>query len=174
VILFRIVDSRFPFLWESIGQPPSRWAGEVEAPVNVFADTPDGAWAELLRHEEITDIEDLAGLRTTLWVVEVDRSPAESTTLPAKVLTGDAGSYPQCRRWARRIHTRGSDGFTAPSAALLPGGARGYRVDSGLKAAPARDGRVIVLFGPRPDLRAWVACRDGRPDESLLSRVRYP
>jgi len=55
VIVYRHTDPRFPFLWESGGQPAGRWNAEGEGPVNTFADRPEGAWAELLRHEEITD-----------------------------------------------------------------------------------------------------------------------
>lgn len=61
----------------------------------------------------------------------------------------------------------------APSAALLPGGARGWRVDGGLRKAEPRDGEVIVLFGPRPDLVGWEAVHEGRPSVDLLGRVRH-
>ena len=36
----------------------------------------------------------------------------------------------------------------------------------------ARPERVIVLFGPRPDLIGWSACAEGRPRDDLLKRVR--
>ena len=51
MIVFRHTDPRFPFLWESADQPGGRWNEAGEGPVNTFADTPEGAWAELLRHE---------------------------------------------------------------------------------------------------------------------------
>ena len=54
MILYRHADPRFPFLWESSEQPPARWHDSNEGPVHYFADTPDGAWAEFLRHEGIT------------------------------------------------------------------------------------------------------------------------
>ena len=46
----RRADPRFPFLWESSAQPAGRWHGSGEGPCHYFADTPYGAWAELLRH----------------------------------------------------------------------------------------------------------------------------
>ena len=63
MILFRHADPRFPFLWETASQPAGRWHAPGEGPVHYLADTPDGAWAEFLRHEEIRDPEDLAGIR---------------------------------------------------------------------------------------------------------------
>jgi hypothetical protein len=63
---FRHGDPRFPFFWESDRQPEGRWHGSGEGPVQYLADTPDGAWAEFLRHEEITEVADLAGVRRRL------------------------------------------------------------------------------------------------------------
>src|SRR5262245_40501368 len=57
MILFRQVDARFPFLWEDARQPAGRWHAAGDGPAHYFADTPDGAWAEFLRHEEITEVE---------------------------------------------------------------------------------------------------------------------
>ena len=59
MIVFRRASAPSPFLWETAEQPPGRWHGEGEGPAQYFADTPDGAWAEFLRHENITDPEDL-------------------------------------------------------------------------------------------------------------------
>ena len=61
----------------------------------------------------------------------------------------------------------------APSAALHSGGAHGWRVDGGLQRGPVRDGTVIALFGPRPDLVGWAATIEGRPSEQLLANVRH-
>ena len=56
---FRHTDPRFPFLWAGASQPAGRWNRKGEL-THYFNDTPDGAWAEFLRHEEIDDPEDLA------------------------------------------------------------------------------------------------------------------
>ena len=71
MIVFRHADPRLPFLWEDARQPPGRWHGGGEGPAHYFSDTPDGAWAELLRHEEIRDPADLATLRRAIWAVEI-------------------------------------------------------------------------------------------------------
>jgi hypothetical protein len=172
VIVFRHTDPRFPFLWESAGQLAGRWNADGEGPVNTFADTPEGAWAELLRHEEITDPRDVAEIRRSLWAVEVGELPTARPRLPRPTMIGGPRSYPACRREAARLRERGDRGFTAPSAALVPGGAQGWRVSGGLHPGPRRDGRVLVLFGARPDVVGWEAVHEGRPSEELLSRVR--
>jgi hypothetical protein len=172
-ILFRHVDSRFPFLWESADQPPARWHGEGEGPVHSFADTPDGAWAELLRHEEISEEADLATIRRSLWAVEVDVAGLAEPVLPNAVLCGGVESYARCRDEARRLRATGAVGLTAPSAALHGGEARGWRVEGGLRPGRARSARVIALFGHRPDLVGWSAAAEGRPHRSLLGKVRH-
>lgn len=172
MIVFRHTDPRFPFLWESAGQPGGRWNEPGAGPVNTFADTPEGAWAELLRHEEITDPADVLEIRRSLWAVEIDELPRIRPRLPRPTMIGGPRSYPACRREASRLRGRGADGLLAPSAALMPGEAHGWRVAGGLRHAPRRDGRVVVLFGRRPELVGWEAVYEGRPSEKLLSRVR--
>jgi hypothetical protein len=172
VLLFRHADPRFPFLWEGAAQPAARWHGDGEGPAHYLADTADGAWAELLRHEEIRDPEDLATVRRAMWAIEVPDEPGASPDLPEEVLTGGLDSYPACRDEARRLRTAGATRLEAPSAALLPGTAHGWLVDGGERPGPDRDGRAVVLFGPRPDVLGWQAAAAGRPHDRLLPAVR--
>ena len=169
---FRHTDPRFPFLWAGASQPAGRWNRKGEL-THYFSDTPDGAWAEFLRHEEIDDPEDLATITRALWAVEIGDEPAARPTLPAPTLTGGVDSWPACQRWAGALRARGAGGFTAPTAALRPGGAHGWQVDGGLRSGPARNGRALVLFGPRPDLVGWAATVSGRPGKELLDAVRH-
>jgi hypothetical protein len=172
VIWFRNADRRWPFLWEDATQPAGRWHEAGEGPAQYLADTPDGAWAEFLRHEEITDPADLAGVSRNLWAVEVtDDEPAARPALPPDVLRGGLVTYPACQEEARRLRDSGESALEAPSAALLTGGARGESVRAGLVEADNRDGRVLVLFGARPDLRGWLCAEGGRPRERLLGLV---
>jgi len=173
VIAYRHVDPRFPFLWEEPEQPAGRWHRDGEGPTHYLADTPDGAWAELLRHEEIRDPEDLETLRRALWSVEVGDMPSIRPDLPDAALLGGPGSWPRCQKEAERLRASGARGLLAPSAALRPAGASGWRVEGGLRPGPDRDGRVVVLFGPRPDLVGWQATAEGRPGEHVLERVRH-
>src|SRR5919201_587480 len=171
MICYRHADSRLPFLVESSVQPPARWHDAGEGSVQYLSDTPDGAWAEFLRHEEIAEPEDLASVRRALWAVDVPDEDYAIPSLPPEVQTGGPESYPACREEARKIRADGERAIVARSAALFPGGARGWRVDGGLVPAPDRDGRTIVLFGPRPDLVGWAAAAEGRPRNDLLHVV---
>lgn len=173
MIAFRHSDPRFPFLSETADQPGGRWHATGEGPAHYFADTPDGAWAEFLRHEEIRDPAELEGVGRALWAVEIGDPPRVSPGLPRRVLSGNMDTYPRCRREAARLRAREVSGLVAPSVALSPGAAGGWRVKGGLRAAPARDGRVIVLFGRRPDLTGWPVVERGAPPEDLLARVRH-
>lgn len=174
MILFRHADPRYPFLWEDAAQPPGRWHAQGEGPAHYFTDTPNGAWAELLRHEEIRDPEDAATLRRALWAVEVPDAVEARPELPGRVLLGGPETYARCQAEARRLRqTAGTVGLRAPSAALEPGGAAGWTVEGGLKPAEPRDGEVVVLFGRRTDLEGWPVVRAGHPPTELLERVRH-
>ena len=175
MILYRHAPPAFPFLWETSEQPGGRWHGEDEGPVHYFADTPDGAWAEFLRHEGITALAELAGIDRAIWAVEVPDATIATAAEPAlapEILRGGAEMYEACRQEARRIRRTGVAALRAPSAALVGGGARGWRVEAGLQPAVARDGQVVALFGPRPDLVGWQVVERGRPGPDLLDRVR--
>jgi len=171
MMAFRHADGRFPFLWEGAGQPAARWNAMGDEPVQYFADTPDGAWAEFLRHEEITAAEDLATIRRVLWVVELEERSCAEPRLPESVLTGGTDSYEACRAEAGRLRAQGGQGLRAPSAALRAGAAGGWRVNGGLQPGPVREGRTIGLFGARPDLVGWRAA-EGHPHDDLLAKVR--
>jgi RES domain-containing protein len=173
MILFRHADPRFPFLWESASQPSARWHQSGEGPVHYFADTPDGAWAEFLRHEEIREPEDLEGISRALWAVEMPDPCEDQPSLAESALFGGPASYAECQAEAARLRSLGLKGFRAPSAALLPNGARGAIVDGGLHPGPERNGEVYILFGRRPDLVGWKVIDDGRPPIDLLPRVRH-
>lgn len=173
MLAFRTADSRYPFFWEEATQPPARWHGVGEGPVQYLSDTPLGAWAEFLRHEEITEPADLAGISRSIWAVEVGVPTLDAPTLPTRTMRGGRASYARCQAEARRLRGQGSVAISAPTAALAPGGARGQRVDDGLHDAPAHDGVTIALFGRRPDLTGWLVAVNGRPAAVLLDRVRH-
>ncbi len=175
MILYRHAPPAFPFLWETPEQPPGRWHGPNEGPAHYLTDTPDGAWAEFLRHEGITALEELAGIDRAIWAVEVPDATVATAAQPLAtpaILRGGLETYEACRRAARQIRRAGAAALRAPSAALVGGGAHGWRVEAGLQRAVARDGQVIVLFGPRPDLVGWHVVDAGRPAPDLLDRVR--
>lgn len=169
--LYRHTDPNTPFLWEGDDQPAARWHAAGDGPVQYFATTADGAWAEFLRHEEIHDVNDLRGLRRrAMWIVEHDEPALAVPDLPDATLAGGLETYAACQREARRLRQMGASGLEAPSAAMEPGRARSYRVDDGPKVA-FEDTRVIVLFGARPGLRAQL-CAVGGPSPAIVRWVR--
>lgn len=171
MIVYRQTDSNHPFLWESHDRPEGRWHARGEGPVHYFATTPDGAWAEFLRHEEISDPGDLAGLRArSMWVVVLETPALARPELDDDTLTGGLETWEACQREAERHREAGSSGLIASSAALAARGAALYSVEGGEKAE-AIDSHVVVLFGPRPDLRASLAAI-GRPSPRVLENVR--
>ena len=173
---FRSCDPAYGFLWESDGQPPGRWHGPGRGPVHYLADTPAGAWAELVRHEAITDADDLADVRRALWVVEVpedDVAGAARVRLPRAVTTGGPDTYERCRSAAERLRAGGATALVAPSAALARGAAGGQRSDGGVRPASAADGRVVALFGRRPDLVGWPVVTAAAAPIDVLRVVRH-
>ena len=172
MIAFRHADPRFPFLWAFASQPPGRWNRRGEL-THYFSDTPDGAWAEFLRHEEIHEPEDLTTVRRALWAVDIGNEPAARPIFPVRMLSGGKESWAECQQWASGIRARGADGITARSFALRRAGAHGWRVEADLRRGPDRDGKVFALFGPRPDLVGWAATVSGRPGKELLDDVQH-
>jgi hypothetical protein len=173
VIAYRHADRRYPFFWEGAGQPAARWHDAGDPPTQYLSDTPDGAWAEFLRHEEITDVGDLPTIRRAIWAVDLGATSLAESGLARRAVTGGPKSYPACRAEARRLRDRGARGLVAVSAALRPGGAGGWRVQGGLRRGAPRDGKTIVLFGERSDLAGWKACDEGRPGAELLEVVHH-
>ena len=171
MILFRHADPRRPFFWESRTQPPARWHDDGEGPVQYLSDTPDAAWAEFLRHEEIRDAEDLEGVERNLWAVEVPDDDAATPRLARRTMTGGVETYPRCRREARRLRGEGADRLVAPCAAVIRGTPSGWRTDRGLVPGDAREERTWARFGRFQRMVAWVAAESGPPPADLLPRV---
>jgi hypothetical protein len=173
VIAFRNVPPGIPFFWESSTQRAQRWHADGAGPVQYLATTPDAAWAEFLRHAEITDPDEVADVRRAIWAVEIPDDEAYARpALSARQMIGDDTTYTVCQAEARRLRDRGAASLRAPSAAIQAG-ASGFRVDGGLVPGPRLAEETIVLFGRRSDLRGWQACAAGHPGVELLSRVRH-
>ena len=153
MIAFRHTDPRFPFLRKDVPQPAGRWNAPGQL-THYFSDTPDGAWAEFLRHEEIVDPADLSTVRRALWAVDIGDEPLVSPDLPQDSLTGGPSSWSACQRWASSCGTGVWMRFQRPrprSNTAVRTAGRWMEVSS---PGPARDGQVFALFGPRP---TWSA-----------------
>jgi hypothetical protein len=175
-IWFRNADARFPFLHDDARQAAARWHSDGDGPAQYLADTPDGAWAEFLRHEGIVDASDLAGVERDLWAIELELrdETLEDPRLPAATLRGGRTTYQACQMEAARLRAGGATGLTAPTAGLRDSTAGGQRcLDGALHDhAGERDGRTLVLFGGRPECSGWRCCHRGRPDDRLIELVR--
>lgn len=172
MILFRQIDTRYPCLWEDERQPPGRWHGEGEGPAHYFADTPDGAWAEYLRHEEIYDPEQLKEVARHIWAVDVGNISPSAVDLHLNILTGGPDTYERCRERARAMRGEGVRCLSAPSAALKDGMAGGLDVFGGSHVA-RRSGLVIVIFGqPVMTPIGWIAADAAYPAAYVLDRMR--
>ena len=171
---FRHCDPRFPFLWATTNQPEARWHRAGEGPAHYFSDTPVGAWAEFLRHEEIKDPIDMQGIRRSLWAVELPEATYAVPILPQSQLTGGRASYADCQLEATRLRNGGALHIEAPSAALLAGAARGWIADPQEEPAPlARDGVVWILYGFTTAMVGWPTVESAAPPERVLPLVRH-
>lgn len=108
-----------------------------------------------------------------MWAVDIGEAPVEPVRLAAEVMTGGPGTYPLCQAESQRLRARGARRLMAPSAALVSGGARGTIVHNGPRAAPPRDGHVIIVFGAPQSMIGWVVAEAARPPADLLDRVHH-
>lgn len=171
-VAFRVCDRRWPFLWADETQPEARWHRQGEGPCHYLSSTPDAAWAEYLRHADVREVDELRDIERSIWVVKVDL-PSTEPELPSYVLIGNKDTYQACQAEARRLRAGGASGLRAPAASLLPPGAATSSVDSaGQHLVDWMPGVTYAVFGEPTDLRGQHVA-EGRPDPSLLARVRY-
>ena len=89
---FRVCDRRTSFLWQSVGQQAGRWNRDGDEPVHYLANTPTVAWAEWIRHQDIEDPADLAGVAASLWAVLIpdhwSEQDLQPVNLPVELVLG--------------------------------------------------------------------------------------
>jgi hypothetical protein len=171
ITLFRQCDSRFAFLWASARQPEGRWHAPGDGPVQYLANSPDGAWAELLRHEEIDEIDDLEGIARALWAVELPEVPSARPNLDDATVHGDRA------RTACQVKPSGfvswERGLVAPSAALRGGEVRRGERSAKRTSRPANTLRRWSCSSSAPDLDGWLMVDRGAPPSHVLADVRH-
>jgi RES domain len=134
--------------------------------------TPEAAWAELGRAENLRTDAEFSTVFATIWAVQIDEARvADYSTFERAELAGFApdalidDDYLRCQNEARRLQEAAFQGVIAPSAAL-PGA------------------QSLTLFGPRvrsewgqPALLAssvpCCAVARGSPATAVAERIRH-
>ncbi|HEY7953474.1 MAG TPA: RES family NAD+ phosphorylase [Solirubrobacteraceae bacterium] len=159
-----------PF-WARENSRPGRWHIRGDGPTQYMSTSTDGAWAELIRREELRTEDEVAMVSVSMWAITVnhqmivDYSTFERAQAagfdPAALVDED---YERCQREGARLRALGYGGILAPSAALP-------------------DALNLTLFGPKTastwgrapllasSLPATIIAK-GAPPPGLLPRVR--
>lgn len=170
-VFFRYSSYDVPF-WVRSNTTHERWNHAGEGATQYLSATADGAWAELIRNENLRSESDLGLVSIPLWQARVDQGgiadyrdfeTADQAGFDPEALIDD--TQHACRDEGRRLREAGFNGVLYPSAAL-PGELN------------------LALFGPRIQL-PWGASRVlasgipamqltvGAPPAKLLGRVRH-
>src|SRR5215207_270818 len=170
-VAFRYSNYDTPF-WVRPNTQAGRWHSAGDGTTQYLSSTTDGAWADLIRNEELRSEADAAMVSMPLWQARVDQSYvvdystfelAERSGFAADALVDD--DQQRCRAEGRRLRALGYAGVLAPCAALL--GATN-----------------LTLFGPRvstswesePTLASAIPAAvltRGAPPRGLVARVRF-
>jgi RES domain-containing protein len=159
-----------PF-WARENTEPGRWRMRGDGPTQYLSQSTDGAWAELIRNEELSTEDEVAMVSVQMWAVAVNQAMiVDYSTLERADAAGfDPGAlvdedHSRCQREGARLRALGYSGVRAPSAALP-------------------DAINLTLFGPRmastwdrPPLLASslpaTVITKGAPPPGLLAHVR--
>lgn len=159
-----------PF-WVRENTQAGRWHRSGDGPTQYLALSTDGAWAELIRNEELSAEDEVAMVSVSMWAVFIKGGVianygtfehAERAGFDPVALVED--NYERCQNEGARLRSQGFSGVLAPSAAL-PGALN------------------LTLFGPRIastwDRQTFLASSipatiitKGAPPPGLLPRVR--
>jgi RES domain-containing protein len=168
---FRYSSYDVPF-WARPNTTDERWHFGGDGATQYLSATTDGAWAELIRNENLRSESDLLLVSMPLWHAKIEQThiadyhdfeTAETAGFDPEALVHD--SQNTCQEEGRRLRRAGFSGVLYPSSAL-----------------PGEEN--LVLFGPRISL-PWGAPRRlvsgipasqlsvGSPPADLLPRVRH-
>jgi RES domain-containing protein len=159
-----------PF-WARENTQPGRWHSPGDEPTQYLSLSTDGAWAELIRNEQLRTEDEVAMVSVPMWAVAIDEAMivdyssfgrADTAGFsPAALVSED---YDRCQREGSRLRKLGFSGVLAPSAAL-PGATNltlfGARMASTWERPP-------LLASSLP---ATIITK-GAPPPGLVTRVR--
>lgn len=160
-------------LWVSPNSRPGRWNHPEDGTIAQYcALDVASAMAEMVRYENLREIEDAQELRVSIWELRIDEGAiADYSTRERAIRQGVAwsslisDSWAECQAEGRRILAEGGRGVIAPSAAFP-------------------QSLALTLFGPRteiawkvePSLSIQVPARHilrGAPGEGLVRDTRF-
>lgn len=161
-------------LWARPNRTAQRWNRAGEGPTQYLSLSTDGAWAELIRAEELRSPGDVRAVSMPMWVLRIRETHiadyrtferAEAAGFPPDALVDD--DRERCRAEGTRLRASGFRGVVTPSAAMP-------------------DCMNLTLFGSRlavdwecPDekrLASFVPVKQmavGHPPDGLLDQVRH-
>jgi RES domain-containing protein len=170
-----------PF-WARGNTQPGRWHARAAGPTQYLSLSTDGAWAELIRNEELTMEDEVAMVSVQMWAVAVDLAMivdystferAEAAGFDPEALVDE--DHARCQQEGARLRQLGYNGMLAPSAAL-PGAINltlfGARMASTWNRPPllasSLPASVITKGAPPPGLLTQVR-KIGAPHTVLIA-----
>ena len=160
-----------PF-WVRENTQAGRWHVHGDGPTQYLSLSTDGAWAELIRNEELRTEDEVAMVSVPMWAAQIDQAMvvdyssfqlAEEAGFDPSALVDE--DYARCQREGARLRALNYAGVLAPSAALA--GATNLTL-FGPRIASTW-GRTTLLASSIPAL----VITKGAPPPGLLERVRH-
>jgi RES domain-containing protein len=157
-------------LWTRPNSEAGRWHSPEDGPTQYLSMTTDGAWADLIRHEELSSEYEVSLVNIQMWAIKVDQAlvvdystfeKAEAAGLNPETLIDD--NLTRSRQEGARLRSLGYAGVLAPSAAL-PGARNltlfGARTASSWSQPPllasSMPTSIVAVGGPPAGLLAQV------------------
>ena len=168
---FRYSSYDVPF-WVRSNTTDERWHLSGDGPTQYLSGTTDGAWAELIRNENLRSESDLALVAMPLGQAKIEQThiadyhdfeTADRAGFDPEALIHD--DQRACREEGKRLRQAGFSGVIYPSSAL-PG--EDISPCSALRS-PFPGARLVVLVSGIPASKLSV----GAPPAELLPRVRH-
>lgn len=170
---FRYANYDTP-LWARPNTRDGRWHRAHGTAHQYLSLSVDGAWAELVRSENLRTAGEIALVRMPMWVLRVREGrladystfeKAEQAGFPPDALVDE--DYGRCQEEGDRLRDEGFRGVLAPSAAL-PGAVNltlfGPRIAVGWETPPER---LLASFVPAKQVAV------GHPPDDIVRHARY-
>jgi RES domain-containing protein len=169
LVAFRYCSYDVPF-WVRANTLAQRWNVPSEGATQYWSLTPDGAWAEHIRFNDIRTDAELDEVRIPIWVCRLSamglidaREPAVRRLYQISSSDLTADDWTACQRAATAMRSDGARGILSPSAALA------NTINVALFGP-----RRAIAFERRPALASAVPATIvaiGRPPKKLVNRV---